>query len=333
MSLPIVVAGNLSLDDTVTPDGAFTAAPGGDALYASLGMCAWGRTPVLLTLVGDDYPAAHLERIAAAGVDVSHVRWTDGPTVHYRVTYRPDGSRSFEWISTEDRLLLTSPTPSDYGPLMGAIWLHVAAMPIEAQEAAVAAGRAAGVPISLDPHEEYVVGFEARLASLIEGVAFMPSELEARLLFPDLVAVDGLALGFAAAERLDAWQPSLVAIKLGALGSIVRWRGRSVHVPAPVVPVVDPTGAGDAYCGGFVAGWLATASPEVAAACGTIAAKETIGAFGAFSNNRARGAEERFARLTEMLVGPGRTGPELGTSSLASALASIRDQLGIGPPA
>ena len=323
--LAVVVAGNLSLDDTVTPDGSFAAAPGGDALYASLGVRAWGRTPILLTLVGEDYPAGHLERIAAAGVDVSHVRRTDGPTVHYRVTYRSDGSRSFEWISTEDRLLRTSPSAADYGPLAGAAWLHVAAMPIEAQEVGVAAGRAAGVSISLDPHEEYVVGFETRLASLVEGATFMPSELEARLLFPDLDATDGLALGFAAAERLDAWRPTLVAIKLGALGSIVRWRGRSVHVPVPAVRVVDPTGAGDAYCGGFVAGWLATGSPEVAAACGTIAAGETIGAFGAFSENLAPSAGERYARVAAML---GRA----RSSALGPALVRLRDQLGIGRP-
>src|SRR5260221_491309 len=238
MSPRVVVAGNLTLDDTVAPDGAFDAAPGGDALYASIGVRAWGLTPVLLTLVGTDYPAAYLAQVAAAGVDVSHIRRTEGPTVHYRVTNRSDGTRLYEWISAEDRLLLTSPEATDFGSatggaLQGAAWLHVAAMPIEAQEVAVAAGRATGVPVSLDPHEEYVVGFEARLAALVEGVTFMPSELEARLLFPDIEAADGLAFGFAAAERLDAWRPSLVAIKLGAGGSGVRWGGRSVHVPPP----------------------------------------------------------------------------------------------------
>jgi sugar/nucleoside kinase (ribokinase family) len=322
---PVVVAGNLSLDDTITPDGAFPAAPGGDALYASLGVRTWGQTPVLLTLVGDDYPAHHLERIAAAGVDVSQVRQIDGPTVHYRVTYRADGGRTFEWVSTADRLLLTSPTPTDYGSLAGAAWLHLAAMPIEAHEIGVAAGRAAGVPISLDPHEEYIVGFEDRLASLIEDVAFMPSELEARLLFPDLEAPEGIAFGFAAAERFDAWRPALVAVKLGALGSVVRWRGRSFRVPALDVPVVDPTGAGDAYCGGFVAGWLMTGSPAVAAACGTVAAGETIGGFGAFRDGIAPAMAERVARVAALL-------DDRSAGSLEPAITSLREHLGTGNP-
>jgi sugar/nucleoside kinase (ribokinase family) len=319
---PVVVAGNLSLDDTVTPGGTFRAAPGGDALYASIAVRSWGLVPSLLTLVGDDYPALDLARIAAAGIDVTHVRRTDGPTVHYRVTYRSDTDRAFEWISSPERLLLTSPVDSDYGALSGAAWLHVAAMPIEAQEVGVAAARAAGVPVSLDPHEEYVIGFEPRLAAMVEGVAFMPSELEARLLFPDLAAVEGVAFGFAAAERLDGWRPSLVVVKLGELGSVVRCDGRSVHVPAPTVPVVDPTGAGDAYCGGFVAGWLATRSPEVAAGCGTIAAAETIAAFGAFSSGPSH-REARFDQLVT-LVGDGA-----GTVHLEA----IRSQLSMETPA
>jgi len=328
----VVVAGNLSLDDTVTPDSAFAAASGGDALYASLAVRAFGLTPVLLTLVGDDYPAPYLGRIAAAGIDVSHVRRTVGPTVHYRVTYRADGSRTFDWLSTEDRLLLTSPEARDFGtagagPLHGAAWLHVAAMPIEAQAVAVAAGRAAGVPVSLDPHEEFVAGYERRLAQLVEGTAFMPSELEARLLFPDLESADDVAFGFAAAERLDGWGPMLVAIKLGAHGSVVRRQGRSAHVPAPVVPVVDPTGAGDAYCGGFVAGWLSTRSLEVAAACGTIAAAETIGAFGAFRVSDSASIIERYERVAALVGGGNNGGPRPG--ELESALVMLHDRIGM----
>jgi ribokinase len=320
---PIVVAGNLSLDDTVTPFGAYPEAPGGDALYTCLGVRAWGAVPLLLTLVGEDYPAEHLARIEAAGIDTSRIRHVPGPTVHYRVAYRADGSRLFEWVSAEDRLALTSPNATDYGGLGEAAWLHLAAMPIDAQEAGIAAARLAGVPISLDPHEEYVVGYEERLAAMVEGVAFLPSELEVRLLFPDLDPLGPLPFAFAAAERFDAWNPTLVAIKLAALGSVVRWQGRSVHVPAPTVDVVDSTGAGDAYCGGFVAGWRATGSPAVAAACGTIAACEIVGRFGAFVDGAAPGAEARvtaFDALWAGLPSDVRDGADPGAIAALSAL-------------
>jgi ribokinase len=321
--LRIVVAGNLSLDDTVTPDASYPRAPGGDALYASLAVRAWGGGAVLLTLVGDDYPPAYLDRMRSAGIDTDHVRSTAGPTVHYRCTYAMDGARQFEWVGASERLLLTSPAAADYGAVLPtADWLHIAAMPIEAQEVAVAAGRAAGVSISLDPHEEYVVGFESRLRALLDGVVFMPSELEARLLFPDLDIADAVAFGAAAAERLDAWGPSMTAVKLGERGSVVRSDGRSAHVPARPMAVVDPTGAGDAYCGGFVVGWLTTQDAEVGAACGSVAAAETIGRFGAFADAPFATSEERLDGVTAVLRGiAGATEPRI-----AAAVDALRQQ-------
>jgi sugar/nucleoside kinase (ribokinase family) len=280
----VVVAGNLSLDDTINPTGTVLMAPGGDGLYASLGVAAWGLVPTLLTLVGDDYPAEHRGRMAASGIDTSRIRAVAGPTVHYRVTNFADGRREYRWISPENRLLGTSPETADYAALDGAGWLHLAAMPIEAHEVGVRSARAAGLPYSLDPHEEYVRGYEARIQAMVEGSVFLPSELEARLLFPDLEASRPLDVGFMAAERLDDWRPASVVVKLGELGSVVRRDGHSFHVPAPAVPVVDSTGAGDAYAGGFVAGLLATGDPRVAAACGTVVAAETVGRFGALTS-------------------------------------------------
>jgi sugar/nucleoside kinase (ribokinase family) len=297
----VVVAGNLSLDDTVTPDATFPDAPGGDALYASLAVRTWGGRPILLTLVGDDYPQPYLDRMRSTGIDTTHVRITEGPTVHYRVIYGVDGARTFQWVGAEERLLQTSPVGTDYSALADAEWLHVAAMPIEAQHAGIAAGRAAGVPISLDPHEEYVVGYEDQLRALADGVVFMPSELEARLLFPDIDVADPVDFAKAAAERLDAWGSSVVAIKLGRRGSVVRVDGRSTHVPALSTNVVDPTGAGDAYCGGFVVGWLATGDAAAAAACGTVAGSETIGRFGAFSEDPSATEEQRLERIGHVL--------------------------------
>lgn len=330
MNRRVVVAGNLSLDDTVTPTDVHPNAPGGDALYASLAVARWGDRPMLLTLVGEDYPAAQLARIAAAGVDTTSVRAVPGPTVHYRVTYAADGGRTFEWLGPEERLLLTSPGERDYAALGGAAWLHLAAMPMAAHEVGVAAARRAGVNVSVDPHEEYVVGFEDRLRAIVAGAVFLPSELEARLLFPDLAHLVGVDFGFAAAERLDAWAPAVVAVKQGPLGSVVRVARRSSHVPAqPNLSVVDPTGAGDAYCGGFVVGWLRTGDPIVAAACGTVAAAETIGTFGAFSAAPLPSTEERLRTLDAVIAGVGDTPARVAAQQAVAAIhADLRSPLG-----
>jgi sugar/nucleoside kinase (ribokinase family) len=60
-----------------------------------------------------------------------------------------------------------------------------------------------------------------------------------------------------ALERLEAeFHPSLVVATLGAEGSLARCGGREVRTPGYRVPVTDTTGAGDAFRGGFVSGWL-----------------------------------------------------------------------------
>lgn len=73
----------------------------------------------------------------------------------------------------------------------------------------------------------------------------------------ELHHVTGLPEPGQMARALRARGVGTVAVKLGEAGAYVdgpAWRG---HVPAYVVDVVDTTGAGDAYCGGFLAGVLA----------------------------------------------------------------------------
>jgi len=62
----------------------------------------------------------------------------------------------------------------------------------------------------------------------------------------------------------------VVALRQGADGSLAARADQPglIHLPAvPVAEIVDQTGAGNAYCGGFLAGWLATGGDLLAAAC------------------------------------------------------------------
>ncbi len=65
------------------------------------------------------------------------------------------------------------------------------------------------------------------------------------------------------------------------------------------VAVVDPTGAGDAYCGGFAVGLWETGHAETAARMGTVASSCVIEGFGAdFALSRTRAElEERLSRV------------------------------------
>jgi len=285
----LITAGNLSLDDTVNPDGQERAAPGGDALYSAVGAAIWRYPVTVLSRVGADYPTAYRERIAGLGIGVDMIRTVPGPTVHYRITNAQSGERQYEHLTRAERLDELSPQGPDLEAVSRASWLHVAAMPIDRQEAVVARCRAERIPYSLDPHEEYIVGHESRLRELIRGSLFMPSELEVRLMFPVLARERRPeAMARTAATQLLGIGARAVAIKLGASGCLVADPSHRAVLPSLPVTVVDSTGAGDAFCGGFLAGYLRTGSPLLAAVCGTVSAGQVVSGFGALQSELPR---------------------------------------------
>jgi sugar/nucleoside kinase (ribokinase family) len=86
-----------------------------------------------------------------------------------------------------------------------------------------------------------------------------------------------------AARVLNAWYPQVV-MKLGADGALFYSNGRPDPVRAPAQPVeriVDGTGAGDAFCAGFLPPWLNKKPPGEALASGCRLAAQALNVLGA----------------------------------------------------
>ena len=135
----LAIFGNLILDDVVLPDGRTRMGqPGGAALYAALGARLWGVGVGVVSVVGEDYPAAVLRRLDALGIELAGVRRTDGPTLRTwllyegrrrRVVHRLDGPTHAE----------VSPGPADLPAGWRPRACHLAPMPFAAQAELVAA--------------------------------------------------------------------------------------------------------------------------------------------------------------------------------------------------
>src|SRR6185312_16227605 len=102
------------------------------------------------------------------------------------------------------------------------------------------------------------------------------------------------------AALLEEGVPAVV-VKRGADGALVGVPGRPVvSVAPPDVSVVDTTGAGDAFCGGFAAGLALGDSVEAAAQRGAATAGAAIGASGSLRLlRRAANAEQLFVRYQQ----------------------------------
>src|SRR3989441_9681244 len=272
----VVVVGDLTLDDVVMPDGTtHMASIGGDCLYAALAARMWEPRVGVVTRRGDDFPTDVWTRLQKLGICLDGVVDIPGPTIRNWVIYEPDGQRHWVYRTSPERRAEVAVQWED----LPEVWLssrpapvvHIAAMPIDAAERIVETVRrqAPEATIMLDTHEDYVRGYRDRLLKLAAWVdVFLPSRDE----LLDLVGYDDppRALRELWAQR----GAPLVVAKMGKDGVLLWDRDRAAIVPVEATPaqIVDETGAGDAFCGGFAGGIAQGLDPVEAARRGNVSA-------------------------------------------------------------
>lgn len=276
--LDVVCLGNVSIDDIVLHEGTTRMACfGGDAIYAALSARMWSDAVQFVAPIGTDYPIEHIARLQGAGWDLQGMPRRDVPTHRNWVIYEQDGRRTWVLRTDENNFFLLSPLTADIPPAFRQTRSFlILAMDLAAQEDLVAGLRGGEALIALDPQEDYIPGNEQRVLGMLAGVdIFLPSEIEVeRLLghqdYPR-AAIQFAELGC-----------KIVGIKLGARGSLLydaRSR-RFTRLPAAAAQVVDTTGAGDSFSGGFMARYLQTGDVVQAGLAGTVSASFAVEGFG-----------------------------------------------------
>jgi pseudouridine-5'-phosphate glycosidase len=327
MSPPdLVVAGNLIVDDLVFEDGRTRLGePGGAVLYAALGAALWGLRVGVVSLRGDDYPAWALDGLAGRGVALDGVRAFDRPGV--RAWLLHEGGRR-QIVHRIGRPTHAQASPGiEHVP---AAWLtaplfHLTPTPLDEQRALVAGLRQRGAAfIALDPH----VPLSEETLPAWRGVLPL---LDALFVGVDELGLPGPEDAAAARLRdLAGGRLRLVACKRGERGGqlIDAHHARTHTWTAAAATPVDPTGAGDAFAGGFLAGRLLGDDLDAALRRGAVSAAFAVEDWGARGLLAAtREAAER--RLTGAAPAPrARVGDAAGEPPLALAdgvTAALRD--------
>lgn len=305
-----VIAGHVNREYILPSTGKpLLDVPGGSALYAAGGLLPWDKQVGVLARVGEDYPRPWLKEIQARGVDTEGIeileQGLDLRTFHaynekLEVTHGAPVSQFARRGLTFPKVLLGYQEPSEIKKdartpdLLSPI---AASMPAAYREARAAhlcpldfvshnqlttALKAGSVTtLSLEPSAGYMTpSFFRDLRVIINRLtAFLPSEEELR----------GLFWG----ETHDLWEMAAavgeygceaVVIRRGGQGQLVydvqgkyRW-----EVPAYPSRPADPTGAGDAFCGGFLAGYRRSYDPLEATLYGNVSASLKMEGSGAF---------------------------------------------------
>jgi len=272
----VVVVGDVMNDVVVRPsvpvcegsdtDSEVRHLPGGSGANQAAWLARCGVPVRFYGRAGAADAASHAEVLRGAGVDAAVTADPELPTGSIVVLVAPDGDRTMFTDRGANRRLGASDLPGD---LRGARHLHVSGYALfeppaqEAVAALVAWAAREALGVSCDPSSvAYLRRLgAARFVALTRGVGTLfPNAAEARVLA-------GMPTGTTDEEVAVALTRSypVVAVKLGAEGALLATRdGRLERVPAPAAAARDTTGAGDAFCAGYLSAMLGGAAPHEA---------------------------------------------------------------------
>jgi sugar/nucleoside kinase (ribokinase family) len=320
MRMPPKVAsiGNFTIDRVQTPTARSADVElGGDCVYAAVGAHVWGATVEVVSVVGADYPQQWLAELRAHGIGTGMLRHTsEAHALVAPMSYDELGRRENEAAPSEpsqrppqamERWLAFSPDVDDFSQSLGwADCVHLASMPVERQNRFLRLFAGQVQVITLDVPWAPGISARGELPEIGLASAVLLSDAEVRGHFGDR-PVESVA------QSLFDCGARIVAIKQGSRGSLVFEAATSAGRRVPPYPaaVLDPTGAGDAYCGGFAVGLWESGDATTAGRYGTVAAAYVIEGFGAdyALGFRREAAESRLDNLHALLPHSGLGGP------------------------
>lgn len=274
MNNTFLLYGKIVIDDIQLRSGEIAPGNlGGGGPQAAFGMRLWHDDIALLTRSGNDLDQAHIAVLQGLGLDLSGwARYDDLPTPRGLMHYDEDEQLQSQeiitgqptWKNLLSRPLTLSPEHQQ------AAGIHM--ITEFGDEPMVASARALqrnGALFSLEPiFADHSCPDPDALLELARTVDIVT---------PDWPAASAIAGSEQPLEVLRYWSalgPEAVAIRHGAHGSYVwdRQHDQAWHIPILPVELVDPTGAGNAYGGGWAIGWWRFRNARLAGCYATVAA-------------------------------------------------------------
>ena len=242
--MSLLVVGSIALDSIFTPFGETADALGGSAVYFSVAGSLLHPVQVV-GVVGSDYPQEELRGLASRGIDWSGVEQAPGESFRWKGKYSYD-LQSRETLET--RLgVFANFQPRLPQAFRAARYLFLGNIDPELQLGVLEQVQRPELVVC-DTMNYWIQSKKPALMQLLSRVdVLMVNDSEARELSGDWNI-----------HRAGRWilshGPTRVVIKQGEHGALLIESKRTFYVPAyPLENVFDPTGAGDAFAGGFMA--------------------------------------------------------------------------------
>jgi sugar/nucleoside kinase (ribokinase family) len=248
--MSLVAVGTVAFDDIQTPYGHAERVVGGACTYISLAASYFVRPVRIVSVIGDDFPEDTLANLRERGIDLEGVQVKQGEKsffwagrYHTDMVGRDTLDTQLNVLANFDPVLPTSYRNADYlmlGNLTPQVQMQVLNQLEKKPKLVVLDTMNFWMDIALND-----------LLEVIKRVDVLTiNDEEARQLSGERSLVK-------AAQKIHTMGPKYLIIKKGEHGALLFGEGEVFFAPAlPLADVIDPTGAGDTFAGGFI-GWLA----------------------------------------------------------------------------
>jgi len=280
-NVDVAVIGHLSIDTILLPS---RTAPfvvlGGSAAYTSFAAKRLQATTAIISKVGGNFPEAYLWWLRQEGIDLSSViKRADEPTTGFELSYNADLSGRTLKLKSKGAQINLADLPAD----LHAKAVHIAPIDNEVSFEVVEHLKHYADVLSLDPqgllrsfdeagNVTENASVDKRIFGLINIYKSSQNEIYA------LTDQSELKLAIRAIHDFGV---ETVIVTMGAKGSVLSVEGAQYNIAAcPSQVVVDPTGAGDVFMGGFLTEYLRQKESVWCACVGSAAASLVVEGIG-----------------------------------------------------
>ena len=246
----LLTVGTVAFDAIETPFGKTDKILGGSATFVGLAASQFGIKTGIVSIVGDDMPAAYLQMLNERNIDTAGIEIVPGgKTFFWSGRYHND-------MNSRDTLVTELNTLEDFNPVVPD---HFKDAPVvmlgnlhpSTQASVIDQMSEKPKLIILDTMNFWMDSALDDLLEVIKRIDVITiNDEEARQLSGEYSLVN-------AAKKIHSMGPQYVVIKKGEHGALLFNNGNMFFAPAlPLAEVFDPTGAGDTFAGGF-AGYIA----------------------------------------------------------------------------
>lgn len=248
--MSLIVVGTVAFDKISTPFGKSDKIVGGAATYISLAASYFSKKNNLVSVIGDDFPKEFLDEMQSRNINLEGLQILEGEKsffwegkYHYDMNSRDTLDTQLNVLADFDPVLPESYKNCDFlmlGNLAPAVQSKVLDQ-LEIRPKLVV----------LDTMNFWMDSAMSELTEVLKRVDVLAiNDEEARQLSGEYSLVRG-------ARKILQMGPRFLIIKKGENGALLMDSENMFYAPAlPLENVMDPTGAGDTFAGGFI-GYLA----------------------------------------------------------------------------